>query len=147
MCDKGTMETESIVVIAYERPGASQSDYNGIHFGSYVLTLTLTTTLRSPLSAFPLFRFYAFTLFSFSAFQLFRFSAFPLLRFSAFPLFRFSSFPLFRFSAFPFFTFHFSLCLLVMIMTSTTVIDSHFMSCSQAYIRQFWKTTEFTQFD
>ena len=35
------------------------------------------------------------------------------------------------------------LCLLVMLTTSTTVIDSHFMSCSQTYRRQFWKTTQF----
>ena len=31
------------------------------------------------------------------------------------------------------------LCLLVMLTTSTTVIDSHFMSSSQTYIRQFWR--------
>ena len=31
------------------------------------------------------------------------------------------------------------LCLLVMLTTSTPVIDSHFMSSSQTYRRQFWR--------
>ena len=32
-----------------------------------------------------------------------------------------------------------NMCLLVMLTISTTVIDSHFMSSSQTYRRQFWR--------
>ena len=40
-----------------------------------------------------------------------------------------------------------NICLLVMLTTSTTVIDSHVMSSSQTYRRQFWRKNHFIQFD
>ena len=40
-----------------------------------------------------------------------------------------------------------NICLLVMLTTSTTVIDSHVMSSSQTYRRQFWQKKQFTQCD
>ena len=39
------------------------------------------------------------------------------------------------------------MCLLVMLTTLTTVIDSHFMSSSQTYRRQFWRKNQFIQFN
>ena len=39
------------------------------------------------------------------------------------------------------------MCLLIMLTMSTTVIDSHFMSSSQTYRRQFWRKNQFTQFN
>ena len=39
------------------------------------------------------------------------------------------------------------LCWFVRLTTSTTVIDSHFMSNSQTHRRQFWRKTQLIQFD